>query len=156
MATQRSDTVKLGMVHIYGYEQYLQIQTYEQIWTYAQIWTDIHNIHKYKHMNQYRHMNGYGQILVIFKNANISTDINISMDIARYLKIQTYEQIFTYEQILTDIHIYVRAPSRVHDCTDSGSLEECKCAMIETLWDYCPRQTRQYPSKICWNAQGKE
>ena len=87
MVTRRSDTVRLDTVHIYGYEQYLQIQTYEQIWTYAQIWTDIHNIHKYKHMNQYRHMNGYGQILVIFKNTNISTDINILMDIARYLKI---------------------------------------------------------------------
>ena len=66
------------------------------------------------------------------------------MDIPRYLKIQTYEQIFTYEQILTDIHIYVRAPSRVHDRTDSGSLEECKCAMIETLWDFCPGQKRQW------------
>ena len=108
MATRRSDTVKLGMVHIYGYEQYLQIQTYDQIWTYAQIWTDIHNIHRYKYMNQYRHMNGYGQILVI------------------------------YGQILTDIHIYVRAPSRVRDHTDSGSLEDCKCTMIETLWDFCP------------------
>ena len=29
----------------------------------------------------------------------------------------------------------------IHVRTDSGSLEECKCAMIETLWDYCPGQT---------------
>jgi hypothetical protein len=25
-----------------------------------------------------------------------------------------------------------------HVRTDQGSLMECKCAMIETLWDYCP------------------
>ena len=30
----------------------------------------------------------------------------------------------------------------IHVRTDSGSLEECNCAMIETLWDFCPGQTR--------------
>ena len=37
----------------------------------------------------------------------------------------------------------------IHVRTDSGSLEECKCAMMETLWDYCPGQTRSWwPSTV--------
>ena len=28
--------------------------------------------------------------------------------------------------------------------TDAGSLKECQCALIETLWDYCPGQAKRW------------
>ena len=33
---------------------------------------------------------------------------------------------------------------RFHVSTDQGWLMECTCAMIETLWDYCPDESRPW------------
>ena len=32
----------------------------------------------------------------------------------------------------------------IHVRTDAGSVMSCKCALMETLWDYCPGQTRPW------------
>ena len=33
---------------------------------------------------------------------------------------------------------------RFHVRTDQDAIMECLCAMIETLWDYCPDESRQW------------
>ena len=32
----------------------------------------------------------------------------------------------------------------IHVRTDAGNVVSCKCALMETLWDYCPGQTRPW------------
>ena len=33
---------------------------------------------------------------------------------------------------------------KIHVCKDDGTLMACTCAMMETLWDYCPREAKPW------------